>query len=897
MEKVLSSIVLTSKKNTKQLEEQTKLLQKIYDVEKEKLKVDQRRAQQEKRAKADRDPLSFMKKEAKDGKKKGGFLSNLFKTIAGLFTGLGAVGLLKALGLTGLGAAIAGLFSNKELRDKIGNALFGDKGLFGKENRDKLNEKLFGKKGLFGEENRKKMMEDLFGKKGLFGKENRDKAEEYLIGKDGIFGEKNRRTALKGIEDFFTKDAPWKESFRKGIVDFFDPNNKWYVEYRNGIKDIFTTVKNIAVDIFSKVGGKASDTTGNFLNNLLTGSEASKGTIKAQDERNKALAEYNKNVGIGTDAETREKYSKDLRDKQEIVRLNVAIDKSLAAIDRFEKSRKETFIDLDGKRKQLFSGAEIDSNIKLERNLIKLRQEKIGTLMGLQSGGFVGTVPGQGGNGDRFKTMLAPGSVVLNQTASNMMQSGGMVPTMLEQGEKVYGPSDPNAGFALMLNSMIPRFQTGGIVSHPDTGTGYQPKGAVDYQGRPVVLSLGGAESWAKMMSASGGKVRGSDVNSSQRSVAKNNAVGGVPNSNHLTGNGVDVQTGSSSWNWMKENSSKYGWNFNNYLGPQGWHWDYTGSNSKSTKKEGKEDGIAQGITQSSNGLMDVVNSMFGSDGKVGGIAFGELISGFIKGLGDIGKLLFSGFSSIGSSILGGQANAGLNGGNMSVPVPGADVSAAHAAKGAMSYKQIVKAAMTAGFNKNAAVTAAAISMGESGRDPTNSTKRSGLYAKTGEDSVGLMQINWGYHKDSGWLQSLGITSRDQLFDPVTNMKAAKYLYDGRGGTWGDWTVHNKGLHLPHMGAAQAGAQGLQKGGVANMRGTGSYSAAMVQKSQEQFAEKIAQAVTPMVVPVPMGGGGASGTQVIPQPGSQTAFPDLPSEDSSIVAMEYKYRITMGASV
>jgi hypothetical protein len=44
------------------------------------------------------------------------------------------------------------------------------------------------------------------------------------------------------------------------------------------------------------------------------------------------------------------------------------------------------------------------------------------------------------------------------------------------------------------------------------------------------------------------------------------------------------------------------------------------------------------------------------------------------------------------------------------------------------------------------------IAGGESGFDPTNSTRRSGLFKTDGEDSVGLMQINWGYHKDRGWL-------------------------------------------------------------------------------------------------------------------------------------------------
>ena len=59
--------------------------------------------------------------------------------------------------------------------------------------------------------------------------------------------------------------------------------------------------------------------------------------------------------------------------------------------------------------------------------------------------------------------MVESGSVVLNQTAAGY-QSGGMVPVMLEQGEKVFGPRDPNAGAALMMNSLIPRFQEGGEV-------------------------------------------------------------------------------------------------------------------------------------------------------------------------------------------------------------------------------------------------------------------------------------------------------------------------------------------------------------------------------------------------------------------------------------------------
>jgi len=106
--------------------------------------------------------------------------------------------------------------------------------------------------------------------------------------------------------------------------------------------------------------------------------------------------------------------------------------------------------------------------------------------------------------------------------------------------------------------------------------------------------------------------------------------------------------------------------------------------------------------------------------------------------------------------------------------------------------------AIDQGFTPAQAGVVVGIAGGESGFDPTNSTVRSGLYKKEGEDSVGLMQINWGYHKDSGWLQDLGITKREDLFDPVKNMKAAKYLHSGSGG-FSDWSVYNNNDYQQHM--------------------------------------------------------------------------------------------------
>jgi len=114
------------------------------------------------------------------------------------------------------------------------------------------------------------------------------------------------------------------------------------------------------------------------------------------------------------------------------------------------------------------------------------------------------------------------------------------------------------------------------------------------------------------------------------------------------------------------------------------------------------------------------------------------------------------------------------------------------------SREQVTQLAIDEGFTPEEAVIVQAIAKGESAWDTTNNTKRSGLYAETGEDSVGLMQINWGYHKDKGWLQKLGITKREDLLDPVLNMRAAKYLYD-QARSFNDWTVFTSGEYQNNL--------------------------------------------------------------------------------------------------
>jgi len=175
-----------------------------------------------------------------------------------------------------------------------------------------------------------------------------------------------------------------------------------------------------------------------------------------------------------------------------------------------------------------------------------------------------------------------------------------------------------------------------------------------------------------------------------------------------------------------------------------------------------------------------------------------------MKEKNDADRATMAGIDTSGKKVESPAANTGGTGASgasttSSSGKVSSDISAQHSAGGgALSKAQIKSYAEQAGFSPENAATVVGIAGGESGYDPTNSTVRSGLHAKTGEDSVGLMQINWGYHKDSGWLQGLGIHKREDLFDPAKNMKAAKYLYDGRG-NFGDWTVHNKGIYKDYL--------------------------------------------------------------------------------------------------
>ena len=216
-------------------------------------------------------------------------------------------------------------------------------------------------------------------------------------------------------------------------------------------------------------------------------------------------------------------------------------------------------------------------------------------------------------------------------------QEGGQTPqqeVVLEPGEMVFDKATPEL---MALNSKFKRFQSGGLVqaNHPDTGEGWSV--GKDSYGRPSVLSKSAGEAFLKAMKASKGKVKTSDITSSTRSPAKNKAVGGVPNSNHLYGNALDIH--GTSKVWLKEHGPKYGWKNLVYSGHDG-HFDFTGGGEKIVPGDGGEKTAEDATPQSGNSTdADLSGIVPGNSGdSIGGISFagvGTYIKEFMGGIGE----------------------------------------------------------------------------------------------------------------------------------------------------------------------------------------------------------------------------------------------------------------------
>ena len=112
-----------------------------------------------------------------------------------------------------------------------------------------------------------------------------------------------------------------------------------------------------------------------------------------------------------------------------------------------------------------------------------------------------------------------------------------------------------------------------------EVNTGSVDTGYKDYKGRPIKLSPQAAKAFIKMAKdaeAEGITNFGSYITSHFRSEEKNEDVGGVRGSKHLTGNAIDIDmlNPGPGDEWIQKNGAKYGFIYNGYK-PDSTHFDF----------------------------------------------------------------------------------------------------------------------------------------------------------------------------------------------------------------------------------------------------------------------------------------------------------------------------------
>jgi hypothetical protein len=123
-----------------------------------------------------------------------------------------------------------------------------------------------------------------------------------------------------------------------------------------------------------------------------------------------------------------------------------------------------------------------------------------------------------------------------------------------------------------------------------------------------------------------------------------------------------------------------------------------------------------------------------------------------------------------------------------------------------LSTQQIAQGLRNAGFAEDVIPTMTAVTMAESGGNPYAHNPNAG----TGDNSYGLLQINMLGGMGPERRKWFGLNNDDQLFDPATNFKAAKQIYDTQGiGAWGAYT---NGSYKKYLGQDSAGGALVQAG-------------------------------------------------------------------------------------
>tara|TARA_Y100000592_G_scaffold47925_1_gene76035 strand:- start:9434 stop:10258 length:825 start_codon:yes stop_codon:yes gene_type:complete len=193
-----------------------------------------------------------------------------------------------------------------------------------------------------------------------------------------------------------------------------------------------------------------------------------------------------------------------------------------------------------------------------------------------------------------------------------------------------------------------------------------------------------------------------------------------------------------------------------------------------------------------------------------------------------------------------------------------------------LPVEKIRDLAVQAGFSPKDAGTMAAICKSESGGF-------AGAHnSKYPDDSYGLCQINMldepGYMLGAERREKFGIGSNEALKDPLTNLKAAKQVFDSQGfGAWSDYKNEKYLKHLPAPQMPETEYDATSSNGSSNL--DEAKSGSEEQKAREALAEasKILQSAM-------------SGSQAAqaPSPEGETPVDKTPKEEKPVVEQSDK---------
>lgn len=112
-----------------------------------------------------------------------------------------------------------------------------------------------------------------------------------------------------------------------------------------------------------------------------------------------------------------------------------------------------------------------------------------------------------------------------------------------------------------------------------------------------------------------------------------------------------------------------------------------------------------------------------------------------------------------------------------------------------LTKQQIAQLARQAGWSEDKIPFVVGVAGAESGYNPRALNPN----VSTGDESYGLMQINMLGGMGPERLKAFGLKSKEQLYDPLTNLKAAKQIYEWQGPS--AWSVYKSGKYKDYMPA------------------------------------------------------------------------------------------------